>query len=147
MAEPELLCDGLRAIAIVPELSVSEKQIILKIIEKVDVSEESVRKSIAAGMIVLARETEKEIECQSLILRLIKASLDDQNCLVILLRLARRCPVELFESEDIFVEIVRNAAYDTRVGIAGLAVLKGFRSPKFEAIVKEYAFLGDIDVE
>jgi hypothetical protein len=147
LKEPRLFTDAMRIISLLPEISSEEKLLIFRVLSEVDLSEVHFKRAVIRALDVLSSGNLDSPDFGRVIVRLIKAALPEPEFLEFLLPLANKCAEsEHFQPDSVFVDIMRNTEYDTRVTIAAYAVVKKFPAKQFAVVVSQFKYLDDINV-
>jgi hypothetical protein len=147
LVDKGLFTDGMRIVALLPELLKDEKLQILKLLNGVDLTEPHNRRAVVRALTVLSEQTLEFPEFSALVIRMLKASSGEPEVLEFLLPFAQKsADSKAFQSDSVFVDILGNREYDTRIAMAAYAVVKKFPSAEFGTIVSQYAYLDAITV-
>jgi hypothetical protein len=147
LADKRLFTDAMRIVSLMPEISSEEKLEILGILNQLELSDPRYRRAVIRALTVLSDGTLEFPEFASLVIRLLKASLGEPEILEFLLSFAQKlADSKTFQTDSIFVDILGNREYDTRVAIAAYVVVKKFPKEEFGSIVSQYAYLDEINL-
>jgi hypothetical protein len=148
LADRRVFVDAMRIVALTPEISDPEKLQVLKILNEMDLTDPQHKRAVIRALTALSEGTLGSLEFGSLILRVLKVSLAEPEVLEFLLPLAQKSAnSKTIQPDPVFVEILGNREYDTRIAIAAYAVVKEFPRADFAPIIAQYGYLDNINVK
>jgi hypothetical protein len=150
-SDPALFPDVMRIVSGIPELSISAKLKLLRIAAASDLSDPQNRRTTVRALNILTVGTEGEAIAWQLVLTLIKDALSEPDYLTVLLPIGDRLAnvpqcVELFERDDLLLNIARSQDHDCSVRISAYQIVKKFKGEAAQAVLSECSLLDSIDI-